>query len=113
MFVSAAAHHRVCEQLASERGKREILQQQVVTQHTMVGFLATRVNQLEVERSALLKRFANLDIPTANLVVTPPPSIDPKDPRGGISGLDDMFRHIEDDEARRLGLLAADEQHTT
>ena len=113
MWVSAATYERLIEdigelrdaladerqradaardELATERGKREILSRQTAVQESFVEFLCSRVNQLETERVLLLRQLTTLEIPAPTMTyrtATPQPAADPT----AVSIFDDHPSH--------------------
>jgi hypothetical protein len=85
MFVNATVYARLIDdltyarkeltdtrvELASERGKREILSRTTAVQESFVEFLCSRVNQLETERVLLLRQVANVDLPAPSMRLRP------------------------------------------
>jgi|SRR5215510_2918008 len=65
------ARLRMYVDLEKERARREELTRRVDAQQTTIAFLSARVNQLESERSVLLRQLTSLDFPTPVLHVTP------------------------------------------
>jgi hypothetical protein len=109
MFINRAMYERLLADLESltetladerqelglERGRREVLTQQTAIQKSFIDFLISRVNQLEVERTLLLRPLINIDLPTPVLrqTTTAPPadavpdlSIFEDDPRHAPAG---------------------------
>jgi len=111
MFVWRRAYQQLVQELSTERGRREILERQVITQNTIAQFLCARVNQLEGERAAFIEKLTQVALPVPQLTATPP-RINPDHPEEAtrraldefIKGGNPMFEDMGDDAANKQGL---------
>jgi len=98
---------RIYEQFVEDRGRREELTRRVDAQQATITFLTTRINQLETERTLLLRHITGVEFPMPRLTVTSraqPPDVD--DPRATLDALSQSG--IFDDDPRHAAGWNAD-----
>jgi len=98
--VSKESVDALRQELAAVRAERDLLKNQVTVSQTQFNWLTLRVNQLEVERAALLEKATGIKTVVPEIVRTP-------------SNIDTMinnftFDDVGEDMARRLGLPSYD-----
>jgi hypothetical protein len=82
-------------ELAVVKAERDILKSQLAVANSQFTWLSMIVNQLEVERAALLEKSAGIKAPVPEIVRSPKPF--PK-----IGEL--AFQHIDEETAKTLGI---------
>jgi hypothetical protein len=81
------------DELAAERGRREVLARQSVVQESFVEFLCARVNQLETERVLLLRQLTTIEIPAPTIAYRSAAPQPPADDPTAVSIFDDDPSH--------------------
>lgn len=111
-MVSNAVHRALQTELAVERAKREVQARHIASTDVLMRFLCARINQIEAERAALLKKIG-VDVPVAEMVAPrTAPNVDGEPPAAtdarqrmldSLAGAA-MFEDVGDDAAKTLGL---------
>lgn len=93
--VEAINHYR--EEVAALRGERDILKSQVTVMTIQSDWLRMQVNQLQLERAALLEKAYDIRVPAPQIARTPT--------IGQAPNVNEFsFEDMGDDLAKKLGL---------
>ena len=86
------------EELAAVRAERDTLKLQAAVDRTHTDWMRTKLNQLELERAALIERAYNIKLPAVPELIRTPHAM--PDPNSFTMNFDD----VGDELARQLGL---------
>lgn len=84
--------------LAVARAERDTLKSQIVKAEILADWFRMQVNQLQLERTALMEKAYNIRIPTPEISRLAPPQDPSTDPKNF------SFEDVGDEMAKKLGL---------
>lgn len=96
MFISRYAYDELRADYIKTNAAREALTHQIVTLEAHISWLQIRLTEMSLERSAMMKRYLNIEVPTATFEQQ---NKDVPDIDGAID-----FRDVGDKMAEQLGI---------
>jgi hypothetical protein len=87
--------------IAASKEKAMVLAEQNKVLQVQLDFMRLRVNQLEMERAALMQQVTGVNVPVPQIVST----VTQPSPQDMASAMSAHFQDVGDDEAKRQGLM--------
>lgn len=93
--ISKDSFDTLREDLAATRAERDTLKVQIAVSQNQFDWLRQRVNALEIERAALIKKAYGHEVAVPEIVRARPPL--------NMNALSDLFSDLGDEKAKELG----------